>query len=150
MPSKTLNSVHAFHHDEVHLSGDQDAIFEYESEHHDSCFNVDWRGEFDEILSEVNSRLPNGEVTVETSGKAAMLVCGAKRAKVAEYDLLVLLQAINRVIASENMQLRVFADSLDSDTYGVMIKPAEWWKSMDKEFKSEFTPAFVRPKDVQA
>ena len=138
-------------YDAVHISGDEDLIYEYEEEHYDSVFGADWRCDFDELFNDVNSRFSDREVEVEEgpSGYKFTVVCGDKRASVRSYYRVEILKAMDRVLKGAPEEMRVLADSLRGDTVSIMVKPTEWWKTMEKHYKKEMKATYIKLKDVK-
>ena len=137
-------------YDAAHISGDEDRILDYEEENDDSCFRVDWRGEFDDLFDDVNSRFGGSPVepAEPEPGYLGSVQRDDKKASIKSTDRVEVLQAMDKVLKGADEEMRVIAESLRSDTLSVMVKPVTWWKAMDKHFPKEMEKTYVRFKDV--
>ncbi len=138
-------------YDAAHISADEDQILEFDEENDNSCFRVDWRGDFEELFEDVNSRFGGAPVEpIEPkAGYTATVVRDGKTASAKSFDRVEILQAMDKVLKGADEEMRVITESLKSDTLSVMVKPVAWWKAMDKHFPKEMKKTYVRFKDIE-
>ena len=138
-------------YDAVHLSGDEDDILDFEAAHENGCFLVDWRGEFEEMFEDINSRLSGApvEAVAPEEGFSASVARGGKIASASSFDRVEVLQAIDQVLQGAEEEMRVVAESLRSDTLVVLLKPTAWWQAMEAEFPKQMGKAYVKFVDVE-
>ena len=136
--------------DAAHISGDEEQILTHEEQSTDSCFRVDWRGEFEEMFDDVNRRFSCSPVVpVAPKPGYRLTVCrDEKTASSRTFDRVEVLKAMDRVLRGADEEMRVISESLRSDTISVMVKAVSWWKAMDKKFPKEMKKTYVKFKDI--
>ena len=137
-------------YDAAHISGDEAAIKVHEAENDDDCFWVDWRGEFEEMFDDVNSRFSRAPVepAAPKPGYKLTVTRDGKTASSKTFDRVEVLIAMDKVLRGADEEMRVVAESLRSDTVTVLVKPVSWWKALDKHFPKEMKKAYVKFRDI--
>lgn len=154
-PAKTLSDDNlpdvGVSYSAAHISGDEDKIREYEAEHDDSCFLVDWRGEFEDLFDDVNSRLTGSpiEPAAPVSGSLVTVARNGQTASAKSFNRVEVMQAMDDVLQGAEEEMRVIAESLCSDTVAVMVKPVSWWRAMDEHFPEEMKNSYVKLADIE-
>ncbi len=138
-------------YDAVHVTGDEDAILDYESNNDDACFMVDWRCDFEDMFEDVNSRF-TGPPVVPAEAQEGFLLSVSRKGKTASStstDRVEVLQAMDVVLRGEAEEMRVITESLMSDTIVVMVKPVAWWAAMEQQFPKEMANIYVKFADIE-
>ena len=125
-------------------------ILEHEEANDNSCFLIDWRCDFEELFDEINSRLTDRQIepVQPAKGYEATIACGSKKASSKSLCRVEVLKAIDKVLREAPEEMRFVAESLQSDTICLLIKPKSWWKAMDKNFREEMSSTYVKVKDA--
>ncbi|MBS1792301.1 MAG: hypothetical protein JSS81_00525 [Acidobacteria bacterium] len=137
----------SFFDDEILTGGSDEDLFRYMYDH-DRNIVVDWRGEDDEIVAEIAEK--TGEpVSAEYTDDGLKI-----RFEGAEYDLsyelfsplekarYVTIRKVQELLR-DKYEIRVWRESMLSDTHSLYIKPREWWATMDEKFSERVERLFV-------
>ena len=134
--------------DDVLLHGSEEQLRDFMDEAAES-FPVDWREEETAIVDYVNERISPDELSYEWVGDEEDLALRYRdrRKRVgltrSPRDRYICIRAINDVLAGD-YELRVFRQSLDSDTHELYIKPAKWWGLFDSRDAERSAEVFKR------
>ena len=139
-------------YDWVHLTGERHEIAEYEREHYNSEFGIDWRQEDVDTVREIARCVDAPGLTAEyvIHGKTEKILIAydGKQKRIAMTgDRKIALRTVANFLKSD-YEIRVFRESTLSDTIECIIKPRDWWKAMDRRFRDRMNEVFIKLRDL--
>jgi len=137
-----------FEIDEVLLSGSDDHILDYLDES-DDVILIDWGEEesdivnyFDALLEgELTSDFEDGDLIIQYEGNQARA-----RLQMNSGDRYRTIRCIRDLIG-KNYEIRVFADTLETDTHALFVKSKTWWRWVHGQFPERMDYLFVKLTD---
>ena len=129
-------------YDDVLVNGSEKELREFAS---NQGVGIDWKHEDDLIVRDFASKLENENLSAEETDEGLRITYNGE-----EYEIPLTFSGKDRYITIRGLidtlrdkyEIRVFEDSLGSDTHIFYIKPREWWAFMDTNFPERMKEIF--------
>jgi len=135
--------------EDILIDGDADQLQELMGDT-DRVVVVDWREEEQDMLGCFAGQLPAGSLSFgfadDDEERLDLTYNGVRhpvRLTFSEKDRYVVIRALAKAVGP-GYEIRVFRDSLQTDTHSFLVRPAAWWNEMDANFPARMNEVLAK------
>lgn len=132
---------------QVLVNGNEKEVRDFTSE---KGIVIDWRHEEDLVVRDFAAKLENERLSAEYSDTGLLVNYNGTNYEIpltfSTKDTYITIRGLMNIL-QDKYEIRVFENSLGSDTHAFYIKEKEWWNFMDTNFPAQMEKIFYKIDD---